>query len=243
MNQRVSALNISGSNAPDSAAPSQFPTPAWQRAIKTKLQYGVIGLLLLLVVLYNVAVTHDQIDLLRQAGQATAGQVLYLTISPPDISQFIQSALNSLIMLSFIALILERTLEVFVISFRIPQKAQLEASVRQYSNELETAGDIAGWEDALEQATARLAAYKTNTQVIVQLVALTIGVLLGFAGIRVLEPLFSSSSFLALPWLQQVVLRCLDVIMTGLAIAGGSDGIHQISSYLGAYLEQPRSAV
>ena len=177
-------------------------------------------------------------------------------------AEFITLTVETLLMLAFIALIMERALEVFVINFWSPEKATLQETVSHCQlslentekkseilskhqdivstqgkcgilNDVDIADAITEAKRNLSQAKMQLSDYILHTRVKTQLIALAIGILLGFSGLRVLEPLFSPTSFLEMPLLQKFVFRSLDAVLTGLAVAGGSDGMHKLIKHFG----------
>ena len=80
------------------------------------------------------------------------------------------------------------------------------------------------------------AAYRTRTRSWAMWSGLLGGVLLSVAGLRTLQNLADPGSFAAIPEQQQHLLRVMDVFLTGGLIAGGSEGIHQITQVFKNYL-------
>ncbi|MEA5602322.1 hypothetical protein [Nostoc sp. UHCC 0252] len=79
--------------------------------------------------------------------------------------------------------------------------------------------------DALNQKERQKAAYKSDTRIIALWTSLLFGLLMSAIGIRSIEPLvivdFDNS-------IQIIIFRCLDALLTGGLIAGGSEGIHKL---------------
>lgn len=204
---------------------------------------SAVTFLSVVIVTHSVGSTSAQIQLAE--GIRPQGSTLYLELATQDVSQFLGLTLESLALLAFMALLMERALEVFVVGFRSQNKMHLERDVRYWKRVVEDAKEEQGNEEtacSIQKHTAEselkriqelLTQEKATTKTQIQLIALLIGVMLGIAGIRVLEPLFAADSLLSMPNIQQIIFRFLDISITGLAVAGGSDGIHLISKRLG----------
>lgn len=86
----------------------------------------------------------------------------------------------------------------------------------------------------LNQKEKKRLAYKSDTRIIALWTSLLFGLLLSAIGIRLLEPLiiinFNNP-------VQVIVFRCLDSLLTGGVIAGGSEGIHKIVQVLIDFVE------
>ncbi|WZF19002.1 hypothetical protein WKK05_06540 [Nostoc sp. UHCC 0302] len=172
----------------------------------------------------------------------------------------------------FISLLLERSLEVFITTWRGPYVEQLDISIQQdkylidekirliqsqqkqtpttslqlneftglppegmsfeqqiidnFTQQQEEALKILNPEiDNLNEKQRQRAAYKSDTRIIALWTSLLFGLLMSAIGIRSIEPLvFIDSNNL----IQVVIFRCLDALLTGGLIAGGSEGIHKI---------------
>ena len=172
----------------------------------------------------------------------------------------------------FISLLLERSLEVFITTWRGPYVEQLDISIQQdkylidekirliqsqqkqtpmtslqlneftglppegmsfeqqiidnFTQQQEEALKILNPEiENLNEKQRRRAAYKSDTRIIALWTSLLFGLLMSAIGIRSIEPLvFIDSNNL----IQVVIFRCLDALLTGGLIAGGSEGIHKI---------------
>ncbi|MHC5597150.1 MAG: hypothetical protein ACYTXC_14610 [Nostoc sp.] len=79
--------------------------------------------------------------------------------------------------------------------------------------------------DNINEKERQRTAYKSDTRTIALWISLLFGLLISAIGIRSIEPLVVID--LDNP-IQVVIFRCLDALLTGGLIAGGSQGIHQI---------------
>lgn len=203
----------------------------------------------------------------------------WLSSKPFVIKQFGFNDIIQLIALPFfISLLLERSLEVFITTWRGPAAEQLNISVQQqkllvheHINFLETQqkqNPVASLEYnqinelppvgmSLEQhiqnftqnqeelsSTTKLqidnlnykineltekerkrVAYKSDTRIIALWTSLLFGLLISAIGIRSIEPLVIIDSDNSM---QVILFRCLDALLTGGLIAGGSEGIHKL---------------
>lgn len=172
----------------------------------------------------------------------------------------------------FISLLLERSLEVFITTWRSPFVEQLDINIQQQKAlisekinlievqqkqnqlfSLET-NQVSGLPpegmsleqqiihnftqnktehlkifqpeiDDLNEKERQRSAYKSDTRTIALWTSLLFGLLISAIGIRSIEPLvvidFSNP-------IQIVIFRCLDGLLTGGLIAGGSEGIHKL---------------
>ncbi len=79
--------------------------------------------------------------------------------------------------------------------------------------------------DNLNEKERQKTAYKSDTRVIALWTSLLFGLLMSAIGIRSIEPLvvldFDNP-------IQVIIFRCLDALLTGGLIAGGSEGIHKL---------------
>ena len=208
----------------------------WQsieKAIKKRkrIVYAVMAVLTLLIIGLGHTTSSDQLQLLNPSD---TGSTLYLKIAEDNITLVLQSALDSLAMLAFISLVLERSLEVFVHTIASPRKLMLQAEQKRLQQGEESNPEN---RQQLERVNNDIQKYKINTKMTTLLGALTIGILLGLSGVRIFEPLFSLASLHAMPLFQQIMFRSLDIALTGLALAGGSNGIHLISKRIGSYVD------
>ncbi|MBC1220637.1 hypothetical protein, partial [Nostoc sp. UCD120] len=169
----------------------------------------------------------------------------------------------------FISLLLERSLEVFITTWRGPFVEQLDISIQQEKaliseklrlievqqqfpsfesnqtiglppegmsleqqiiqnftqNQQESLKIFKPQMDNLNEKERQKTAYKSDTRVIALWTSLLFGLLMSAIGIRSIEPLvvldFDNP-------IQVIIFRCLDALLTGGLIAGGSEGIHKL---------------
>ncbi|MCI0525859.1 MAG: hypothetical protein L0Y56_00195 [Nitrospira sp.] len=123
-----------------------------------------------------------------------------------------------------------------------PPKAKVETEVRQSSEDVsELRNELDEEMTILSTYNLKRSEYKAKTRKIALWSALFIGLLISAVGIRSLETLVELRSFpdqkVILYNGQVFVFRCLDTLLTGGLIAGGSDGIHKITQVFTAFLE------
>jgi len=138
------------------------------------------------------------------------------------------TALTQLGILYFVALFVERSLEVLIKAWRQGGKSLLQEEVRSAEE-----GTKAEAEKALED-------YKTGTQRRALLVGLTLGILVSVSGVRLLGPIFEFGA--ADAWsFQQAVFQFTDIIVTAGLIAGGSATIHKLMALVDDFLRKSRT--
>jgi hypothetical protein len=182
----------------------------------------------------------------------------------------VNDIMQSLTLLLFISLLLERSLEIFITTWRSPFVEQLDISIQQEKalisekmklievqqkqfpslesnqssglppegmsleqqiiqnytqNQQESLKIFQPQMDDLNQKERQKAAYKSETRIIALWTSLLFGLLMSAIGIRSIEPLIIVD--LDSP-IQVVIFRCLDALLTGGLIAGGSEGIHKL---------------
>lgn len=125
-----------------------------------------------------------------------------------------------------------------------PQRVTKEVAVQSMPAETTTLTD------ALEKELARLteneqarSAYKATTRKIALWTALVFGLLISGVGVRSLDSLVQPVQGSVYSGIQSLVFRCLDVLLTGGLIAGGSDGIHKITQLFSTYFEETRNGL
>ncbi|AFY35055.1 hypothetical protein Cal7507_4694 [Calothrix sp. PCC 7507] len=77
--------------------------------------------------------------------------------------------------------------------------------------------------------------YKSDTRIIALWTSLSLGLLLSTIGIRSIEPLVVVDD--VVNPIQIIIFRCLDALLTGGLIAGGSEGIHKLIQVFIDFLE------
>lgn len=165
--------------------------------------------------------------------------LLYVLI-PMDLptlqSSILEISLQQLTVLIIVALFVERSLEVYKLFYFSPEKERLITQLAQARLEWQSSlGDVT--EDERAQAAKlrllneeeRLRVYKNHTRQNLLRTAIVFGLLLGLAGVRSLEFVFTfpvPESVLEI--FRLYLFRVLDVILTAGLIAGGSEGIHSV---------------
>jgi hypothetical protein len=194
-----------------------------------------------------------------------------------------------LTLLVLISLFLERALEVFINTWRLPRQEELENEIQNnervieekrglretkienppqiMTKETEVSKDpitvtqstqVTKIPEGADKLTAELnlelnklkaneqlrSAYKSQTRKIALWTALSVGLLISGVGVRSLDTLLQPVPQGALNSdVQGLVFRCLDVLLTGGLIAGGSDGIHKITQLASTFFEETRNGI
>lgn len=147
--------------------------------------------------------------------------------------------------LFFTILIVERSLEVFVTTWRGVESAYLKQKIVELQpvSASDSTSDLtsdltskARDNEELNNVKEELARYKAKTSKLSLWTGLLIGILTSFVGIRILET-FIDVSASDINEIQLRAFRILDIILTGGLIAGGSKGFHQIMSIYEEFME------
>lgn len=133
--------------------------------------------------------------------------------------------------LLFVALVIERALEVWLTPLRGPDADRMKHQIRKARPEGEgreegTAGEEGGSAGAPDQERALLE-HRLETRRLAFLGGLTVGVVVSALGVRALSQFVDVS---ALPDLQGRLFLVADVLLTGALLGGGADGIHKVLS-------------
>ncbi len=140
--------------------------------------------------------------------------------------------------LFLIALLVERSLEVIVTAWRGREAAVLRLVVLQRARQLVAEQRPANNQPVKTQVDTAVnelhtvetdeEKYKNDTQRLAFIVAVVTGLLISFLGFRTLHRLVVADSINALESWQRTLFNVMDVLLTGLVIGGGSEGIHKI---------------
>jgi hypothetical protein len=130
-----------------------------------------------------------------------------------------------------VSLLIERTLEVFLTTWRGPEAARLDLGARR-------AGA-----DAKLAAEQSLTAYKAATQRIAFLSGIALGVVVSALGVRILGLFVDPAVFRSLSALQREWFNAADVLLTGAVLGGGADGLHKIISVFTSFLDATTAKV
>ncbi len=152
-----------------------------------------------------------------------------ITFKPLTAAAFVQTMAPLLI----VSLFIERTIEVFVTTWRGPSADQLALHVR-------SAAVPHGGPGQPSQQLLDLAAYRSQTQRIAFTAGVVIGTGIAALGVRALGALVDPGAFASLSQAhasQASVFVAADVLLTGAVLGGGSDGIHKIVSVFTNFLD------
>jgi hypothetical protein len=147
--------------------------------------------------------------------------------------------------LVFMALVLERALEVFINTWRGPRAALYTLAIKEKLGRIEELKQ--GGPDAatqLSQARASLKrlkhkrlCYRCQTQQLALGVGMVLGILISAVGIHTLQALVEPSVLGHLGNSQARALHLIDVLLTGGLIAGGSEGLHKMALVFTTFME------
>lgn len=155
----------------------------------------------------------------------------------------ITKVMELLTLLLFIALFLERALEVFVLTLRGPDEARLGLEVKELENKLnnpkkdQSDTEKAELDKAFEKSKLKRIEYKSETRRIALWIGLTLGILISAVGIQALQTLVDIDTLGSLSKAQLTAFRLMDVLLTGGIIAGGSEGIHKLISVYNSFMD------
>lgn len=136
--------------------------------------------------------------------------------------------------LFLVALLIERSLEIFLTTWRGPRAAKLQLAVDKATKL--AAADPARLPE-LHNAQDVLTDYKSATQQIALPAALVLGILISALGIRCLGNLVASDAFRDHS-AQQAWFTVADVLLTGALVGGGSDFVHQFITSITNFVNQ-----
>ncbi|MGR9105911.1 MAG: hypothetical protein ACU843_03170 [Gammaproteobacteria bacterium] len=135
----------------------------------------------------------------------------------------------------FFALLIERAVEVFLMTWRSEGSYEKEATVKRLIKEGKTPND-----NELKKAQEELIKYKVETQQWALPCTFFLGLLIAILGVRVIE------QFLEIPppgapgslceW-QANGLHFVDIILTAALLAGGADPIHKVMDVFRKFME------
>ena len=196
-----------------------------------------------------------------------------------------------LTLLVLVSLFLERALEVFITTWRLPREEELENEIQNNQRILAEKRDLRDAKldqpqgiiktteaemsddqtrlkkevavqsipaEGTDKLTAEMnleliklktnqqlkSAYKSQTRKIALWTALLVGLMISGVGVRSLDTLLVPVQQGALnSGIQGALFRCLDVLLTGGLIAGGSDGIHKITQLASTFFEETRNGI
>jgi len=164
---------------------------------------------------------------------------ILVAVFNPDLVRFWPFTLSDFVQLMtplfFVALFIERVLEVFLTSWRAESAVKLKLKA-------EAAGKQRGPTDPPTEEEEQSGAYKNRTRRIAFFAGTAIGVIVAALGIRLLELFVDPAIFEALPRIQRKLFRTADVLLTGAVLGGGSDALHQLVSVFTNFMESAASS-
>ena len=143
-----------------------------------------------------------------------------------------EQALTALGTLLIIALFVERAQQVYISAWRTLGREQIDADIAELQR---TGGDA----DRLRELESKRLEYRHKTRQMAFLGGMILGVLISFAGPRILAEVMLGSESLQ-SW-QAVVFHGVDILVTGGLIGGGSEGIHKLVTLITDFLDQTRA--
>ncbi len=160
-----------------------------------------------------------------------------------------QRAIDLLTNLGVLILVLERTLEIYASIWfrkdRIPldesvSKADALVDIEVKKSAVPEKVDEPKLEKALDQrktASEKLKEYKQKTMTYTIWVSFFAGIIISIAGFRVLDSLFISDNITGI---QLRIYTYADILLTAGILAGGSNGMHSLSTTLGAFFDSSK---
>jgi len=150
--------------------------------------------------------------------------------------------------LGVLLIVMERSLEIFTQIWRRQGKLALNLTLDSQEQFLEQARK--NWESSAgddgrkatydtarndrDTAEKALEDYRSETGTLTVRTSLVIGIVISTVGFRILETLFVSDS---LTGLQLNLFNIVDILVSSGVLAGGSSGVHLLSSTLGKFFE------
>jgi hypothetical protein len=118
-----------------------------------------------------------------------------------------------------VALLIERATEVVVKGARMQKKVELKKT---------------------NPDANRLQEFKADTRKITFLTSFIGGTALAMAGVRIISAFLADDAQFAMGEAQRSIFLSLDVLVTGLVLAGGADGLHKLVSVGTEYLDKAK---
>jgi hypothetical protein len=171
---------------------------------------------------------------------AALGIILIILAVHPELVSFsannVGDYISMMTPLFFIALFVERALEVFLTVWRGPGSEQLQLQLRQLKTQAK--GELVR---ELQAKEGELQTFKSKTRNIAYASSVSVGLVISALGIRAIQMFLDADAFAEIPDLQRTLFQIADVIITGALIGGGSDGIHQIVSAVTTFMESTKN--
>jgi hypothetical protein len=141
--------------------------------------------------------------------------------------------LGLLTSLGFLALLVERTIEVTIGAARGETTAQLQAAAENAKLARASMSTSIAAHEVAEFRQAELIRFRAGTKSLALRVAVLLGLFVSAVGFRTLDQLVIATELET----QSMLFRTLDVLMTAAVIGGGSDAIHRMISTITTYLD------
>jgi len=149
----------------------------------------------------------------------------------------IENVNKILILLLFISLIFERSLDVVLTTIREPKVIDFRNQIMKYEEDLKWLPDdkdlpaevkksrLDGLMANLDKSRTRYTEYNSETKKIFLLISFTMGIIISLIGIRILPSIVKTAN---IDGYRILIIKFIDIILTGGFIAGGSKGINSI---------------
>ena len=124
--------------------------------------------------------------------------------------------------LAFIAIVLERFIEVFLGTVRTSAKRDIQEKIRLATDVSEKV-----------QAETELERYRAQTATHAMRLAFVLGLIASLAGIRTLALLFDAVELVGF---QAFLFHLMDILLTAGLVAGGSKAINQVTDLFGSHI-------
>lgn len=138
--------------------------------------------------------------------------------------------LQRVIPLFVIALFVERAIEVFVSPWRSREEMLIRAARRTPLGKL------------AEEEDRKLTTYKADTMRIAFAAGVGMGMTVSAVGVRALALFIQPDQIAALAGSQRPLFTTVDVVITGLLIGGGADGIHKVVKVFTSFFDSVAAA-
>ena len=137
------------------------------------------------------------------------------------------------------ALVIERTVEVFLTIWRAEEAYKREAEVQRLIS-----SGVGATDPALKQAQEKMIEYRTQTQRWALPSSFILGLLLASFGVRIVNQFIAWPVAGASDPLNEIQLRCFhtaDILFTAALLAGGADPIHKLMDAFRKFMEASAS--
>jgi hypothetical protein len=136
-----------------------------------------------------------------------------------------------LVFLLFISLVIERSIEAILNSWRRRGKQERRLDLKQIKKTIEREKDAQKKEKLQikeEELSKNLDVYTSVNRTLALLMGLGIGIAVSALGVRILQPLVDPDAVANMTALHRKFFAGVDIFVTGGLIGGGSNGIHRI---------------